>query len=129
MTFMQLEFFIAVMESDTFLDAADKLNISQSSLSKQIMNLEKELGVTLLDRSRRSASPTRAGRLFYEDALKLMVDFEQMKGHMAPFSDAVAGQIHLGTLPILSQYKITPILRGFCEAYPNYTSTRWRMSS
>lgn len=118
MTFLQLEIFIAVMENDTFFDAAEQLNISQSSLSKQIMSLEKELGVTLLDRSRRSAAPTRAGLLFYEDAVRLMDCYEQMLGHMKPYGDALAGCIRLGTLPILSQYKITPVLQKFCKAYP-----------
>lgn len=117
MTFMQLEFFIAIMESNTFLDAADKLNVSQSSLSKQIMSLEKELGVTLLDRSHRHASPTQAGRLFYEDARKLMTDYELMKNRLLPFSGAMAGHIRLGTLPILGQYKIAPILRRFAKEY------------
>ena len=86
MTFLQLEIFIAVMENDTFFDAAEQLNISQSSLSKQIMSLEKELGVTLLDRSRRSAVPTRAGQSFYEDALKLMDGYRQMLKRMKPYS-------------------------------------------
>ena len=50
MTFEQLNYFIAVVESDTFFDAAYKMNISQSSLSKHIMKLEKELDLKLFDR-------------------------------------------------------------------------------
>ena len=42
MTFEQLSYFIAIVENDTFFDAACEMNISQSSLSKQIMKLEKE---------------------------------------------------------------------------------------
>ena len=56
MTFDQIRYFIAVMESNTFFEAAEKLHITQSTLSKQIMKLEKELEVRLLDRSRRRAS-------------------------------------------------------------------------
>ena len=56
MTFDQIRYFIAVMESNTFFEAAEKLHITQSTLSKQIMKLEKELDVILLDRSRRRAS-------------------------------------------------------------------------
>ncbi|HJA43198.1 MAG TPA: LysR family transcriptional regulator, partial [Candidatus Dorea stercoravium] len=56
MTFDQIRYFIAVMESNTFFEAAEKLHITQSTLSKQIMKLEKELDVRLLDRSRRRAS-------------------------------------------------------------------------
>ena len=59
MTFDQIQYFIAIAECNTYFDAAEELNISQSALSKQIIKLEKELGVTLLDRSRRKAYPRR----------------------------------------------------------------------
>ena len=52
MTFDQIQYFIAIAECNTYFDAAEELNISQSALSKQIIKLEKELGVALLDRSR-----------------------------------------------------------------------------
>ena len=61
MTFEQLDYFIAAVQCDTFLDAAETLHISQSALSKQIMKLEKELDIQLWDRSRRSAVLTEAG--------------------------------------------------------------------
>ena len=64
MTFEQLQCFIASVEEKTFLDAAHSLYISQSSLSKQIMKLEQELGVMLWDRSRRKAGLTEAGTFF-----------------------------------------------------------------
>lgn len=59
MTFDQIQYFIAIAECNTYFDAAEELNISQSALSKQIIKLEKELGVALLDRSRRKASLPR----------------------------------------------------------------------
>lgn len=55
----------AAVEADTFFDAADRLNITQSTLSKQIFKLEAELNVKLFDRSRRNAVLTTAGRYFY----------------------------------------------------------------
>lgn len=72
MTFEQLQCFIASVEEKTFFDAAQSLYISQSSLSKQIMKLEQELGVMLWDRSRRKAGLTEAGNIFYQDALFLL---------------------------------------------------------
>ena len=47
MTFDQIQYFIAIAECNTYFDAAEELNISQSALSKQIIKLEKELGVAL----------------------------------------------------------------------------------
>ena len=47
MTFDQIQYFIAIAECNTYFDAAEELNISQSALSKQIIKLEKELGVAV----------------------------------------------------------------------------------
>ena len=56
MTFEQLQCFIASVEEHTFLDAAESLHISQSSLAKQIMKLEQELEVELWDRKKKESS-------------------------------------------------------------------------
>ena len=72
MTFEQLSYFIAIVENDTFFDAACEMNISQSSLSKQIMKLEKELDLTLFDRTTRSATLTQAGEFFYNESKQLI---------------------------------------------------------
>ena len=77
MTFEQLDYFIAAVQCDTFLDAAETLHISQSALSKQIMKLEKELDIQLWDRSRRSAVLTEAGHMFYEEALNLSKEYRR----------------------------------------------------
>lgn len=119
MTFEQLEYFIAVTEHDTFLDAAETLHITQSALSKQIMKLERELGITLLDRSHRSASLTEAGRIFYQDALKLTRQYHQVLAHLEQYKNAAQKEIHVGTLPILNQYHLTPLFKKFSEQHPD----------
>jgi DNA-binding transcriptional LysR family regulator len=58
----QLEYFVAVCESESFTKAAERLFITQPSLSQQVKRLEADLKVTLLDRTARSARPTPAGR-------------------------------------------------------------------
>lgn len=118
MTFDQIRYFIAVMESNTFFEAAEKLHITQSTLSKQIMKLEKELEVRLLDRSRRRASVTEAEKLFYQDCLRLSDGYENMLGHLAPYRHRGEQVLCLGTLPVLPQYHLTSKLREFSERYP-----------
>ena len=71
MTLEQIDYFICTVQSRTFFDAAETMHISQSSLSKQIMKLEKELDLTLWDRSKRTAVLTPAGELFYKEPLKI----------------------------------------------------------
>ncbi|MCD7996678.1 MAG: LysR family transcriptional regulator [Clostridiales bacterium] len=118
MTFDQLQYFVAVVESSTFFDAAESLHIAQSTLSKQIRNLELELDVQLFDRSRRHASLTEAGRALYPDAVKLLKGVQGMKQHLAPYQDSRKSIIHLGVLPILHQYRLNPILKQFTESHP-----------
>ena len=61
MEIRQLQFFLTVAQTGSFSEAAEDLFISQSSLSKQIISLETELGVSLFDRSRRKIALTPAG--------------------------------------------------------------------
>ena len=68
MTLEQIDYFICAAQSRTFFDAAEAMHISQSSLSKQIMKLEKELGTPLFHRSRPHWCLTEAGRIYIEGA-------------------------------------------------------------
>ena len=121
MTFDQIQYFIAIAECNTYFDAAEELNISQSALSKQIIKLEKELGVTLLDRSRRKASLTPAGETFYQDALALRRQYEIMTGHMKKYKIPIENknELRIGTLPILTQYGLTAHFRQFTKSHPD----------
>ncbi|RJW38757.1 LysR family transcriptional regulator [Clostridiales bacterium TF09-2AC] len=119
MTFEQLQCFIASVEEKTFFDAAQSLYISQSSLSKQIMKLEQELGVMLWDRSRRKAGLTEAGNLFYQDALILLKQYSQARNRLDRFREEPQLALSIGTLPILTQYQLTPAFRDFQAAHPD----------
>ena len=121
MTFDQIQYFIAIAECNTYFDAAEELNISQSALSKQIIKLEKELGVALLDRSRRKASLTPAGETFYQDALALRRQYEIMNRHMQKYQIFTGNknELRVGTLPILTQYGLTAHFRQFTESHPD----------
>lgn len=123
MTFEQLDYFIAVVQSDTFFDAAEALHITQSTLSKQIIKLEKELNITLLDRSHRLASLTKAGELFYEEALLLSRQYHQTLQRMRRFRDEESSSLRIGTLPILSQYHLTASLKEFADTHPSVRLT------
>lgn len=118
MTFDQIRYFKAVVENTTFLNAAESLNISQSALSKQIINLEKELEVKLLDRSRRSSSLTDAGRAFYRHALKIGQDYEALISDLSAYRKEETSVLKIGTLPFLPQYNLTTRLKVFQEQFP-----------
>lgn len=114
MTFEQLEFFIASVECENFLDAAERVNTSQSTLSKQIKKLELELGVTLYDRSKRSASLTEAGQVFFEEAKKLTKNYKETLEKMKRFKET-SSKLSIGTLPFLAQYDLTLNIQAFVK--------------
>ena len=118
MTLEQIDYFICAAQSRTFFDAAEAMHISQSSLSKQIMKLEKELELTLWDRSKRTAVLTPAGEFFYKEALKISRQYHRSMEAVSHFKDSESKVLHIGTLPFLSQYHLTSVIHSFCAAHP-----------
>lgn len=74
----QIKYFQAVVRRNSFSEAAEECFISQSAISQQIQALERELGVTLLDRKNRKFTLTPAGEHFYRKSLILTADFEKL---------------------------------------------------
>lgn len=113
MTFEQLSYFIATVENDTFFDAACEMNISQSSLSKQIMKLEKELDLTLFDRTTRSATLTQAGEFFYNEAKQLIEHYKLTLENIQNFKSLHENKLHIAVLPIQTQYNLNALFNSF----------------
>ncbi len=79
MELRQLRYFLAVVRERNFSRAAEVLHIAQPPLSRQIQQLEEELGVLLIDRSSRPLDLTEAGRFFYEQAGQILARTEHMR--------------------------------------------------
>ena len=119
MTFEQLSYFIAIVENDTFFDAACEMNISQSSLSKQIMKLEKELDLTLFDRTTRSATLTQAGEFFYNEAKQLIKHYNLTLENIENFKSLHENKLHIAVLPIQTQYNLNALFNSFRKENPD----------
>ena len=72
-----IQAFVKVAETGSFSEAARRLNLSKSMISRQVSALEAELGVRLLHRTTRSLSPTEAGRAYLERCQRILADLEE----------------------------------------------------
>ncbi len=115
----QLEYFLAAAGNGNFAVAADNCYVSQSTLSKQIKNLEEELGFPLFDRSGRSAHLTEAGMAFQEHANRLIRDYREMLTALAPFRDKSGFSIRIYSLPILAEYGLLDRFQVYRGMFPD----------
>jgi len=98
MELRHLRYFVAVAEELNFTRAAGKLRLAQPSLTRQIRNLEEELGVRLFDRARNQVSLTEEGRRFLVDARRLVtLSLESVKA-VQKFSRGESVQLNIGYL-------------------------------
>lgn len=116
MDIKQVEYFLKVVETGSFSAAADDLYISQSSLSKQIMALETELGFLLFDRTKRKIVITPAGKTFLPHARNLHTAYLSMLVDVAPHKTAPT--LSIIAIPVIAQYDITAQIARFNLAYP-----------
>ena len=91
----QLECFVAVVDGRGFGKAGDKLGMAKSMVSRRVSELEKRLGVQLLQRTTRRQSLTEAGAQFYQRAQQLLADLDEAEQFVADAQCRVSGKIKL----------------------------------
>lgn len=104
MEIITIRYFLSVAKHLNFSQAAEENNISQSSFSKAIMRLERDLGVKLIDRSRHPIALTPAGKCFYDRMLAIAPQFQDAMDELANFTKGET--IRLFICPKSYQYKI-----------------------
>ena len=80
-----MEYFLAITREGNISAAAEALHVSQPALSRQIKDLEEELGVTLFERDNRILGLTKAGESLLRDARELLENAEQLKDNLKEF--------------------------------------------
>lgn len=103
-----LRYFVAVAEEVNVSKAALKLHVSQPALSRQIRDLEEEIGFALLERAAKSVSLTEAGRVFFKEAQVLLHNAEEAVGKARAVANGGVGELHIGYAPSLTP-KILPV--------------------
>src|SRR6476659_11315903 len=96
-----LRYFVAVAEMENVSRAAtQKLHVSQPSLSRQIRDLEEEIGVQLLERRAKSVSLTEAGRAFLEKARAILKDTDDAVTMVRALAGKRETELHIGDWPL-----------------------------
>lgn len=117
MKIRQLEYFRAVAEEKSISAAARKLNIAQPPISRQIAQLESELGVELFRRGNKGMLLTEAGESLYQQSSQFIEGLEQMADSVRSIGTGVGGIVRLGIIYSVVPYAMRYIKR-FHERWP-----------
>jgi DNA-binding transcriptional LysR family regulator len=118
MELRHLRYFIAVAEKENVSRAALKLHVSQPALSRQVRDLEDELGFPLLQRSAKSVRLTEAGRVFLIEARAVVQRVADGVAAARAVATGGRGEIHVGYAPSLTARILPPALRAFQAELP-----------
>jgi DNA-binding transcriptional LysR family regulator len=113
-----LETFLAVCRQRNFSQAARILRKSQSCVSMQISQIEREVGLPFFDRAARPLTLTDAGVKFAEFAKIIIRTIDECSSYMKDMAAGSAGELKIGTLPSLVSLLVSPALANVVKAFP-----------
>jgi DNA-binding transcriptional LysR family regulator len=114
----RFEIFLAVADTGNFSRAAEKMLLTQSTISQHIAALESELGIRLFDRTGRGAELTDGGRLFSQHVRQILRDCGELRQAMARFQGMEDTQLTVGASNIPANYLIPEILSTLINRHP-----------
>lgn len=115
----QLAYFVALAEARHYRKAAERMGISQSSLSQQILGLETALGLALVERGQRGAVLTPQGRAVLAQARKVLDEAEVLCSLAREAQGGATGTIRLGSTPTIGPYIMPHVMRRIHQSYPS----------
>ena len=114
----RLRYFLVVGEVLSFHEAAARLRVAQPSLSRQVQDLEDEIGVDLIKRSRRGVKLTAEGKLFLEEVRKILKQTDESVEKVRALTRGQYGELHIGYAAGPTGEILTPALDAFQKAFP-----------
>ena len=121
MELRELRYFLAVAREKNITKAADALYISQPSLSKQMQNLEKEIGSPLFVRGSRSVALTETGMLLKKRAEELLELYEKTEAELAAPAETVCGEVRIGGGESYALQTVMQAAKAVQDNYPHVT--------
>lgn len=118
MTFVQLEYIVAVDTYRHFATAAGHCFVTQPTLSMQVQKLEEELGLKIFDRSKQPVIPTEAGRAIIEQARRILGEKQVISEIVQEKKGVLTGELRIGIIPTLAPYLLPLFVQNFSAKYP-----------
>ncbi len=118
MTFVQLEYIVAVDTYRHFAIAAGHCFVTQPTLSMQVQKLEEELGLKVFDRSKQPVIPTEAGAEIIGQARKILSEKGVINEIIQAKKGVLTGELRIGIIPTLAPYLLPLFIQHFTEKYP-----------
>ncbi|WP_078429754.1 LysR family transcriptional regulator [Alkalihalobacterium alkalinitrilicum] len=115
----QLSYLIEIARLGSFSLAAERLHISQPSISQAINNLEKELGVKLFKRSRAGAELTEVGEVIVKKAQEVLRKLDELKQEANIETSSYIGKLSIGAVPSICMTLLPEVLDVYKKKYPN----------
>ena len=129
MNLKRLEYFLAVAEEMNFGRAADRLNMAQPPLSRQIAQLEEELGARLFDRSRNQIRLTQAGETLLARTRALMATLEDVRLEVRRIGQGASGRLRIGFVGSATHSILPNIVKSYRAAFPDVSLSLWAMNN
>lgn len=119
MELRQLRYFVEVAEREHISEAAEHLNVAQSAVSRQISNLEEELGTPLFERVGRNVKLTPIGKTFLEHTITALKAIDFAVKQVEEYLDPAKGTIKIGFPTSLASYVLPTVISAFKKQYPD----------
>ena len=115
----QLRYFVEVAEREHISEAAEHLHVAQSAISRQIANLEEELGAPLFERIGRNVKLTPIGKTFLEHSITALKAIDFAAKQVEEYLDPAKGTIKVGFPTSLASYVLPTVITAFKREYPD----------
>lgn len=112
-----LRYFVEVVRQQSFTRAAEKLFVTQPTISKMLRHLEEELECTLIVREGRRLRLTDSGQALYQRGLNILEEFRQLEAELEDINALKSGHLRLGIPPMVGT-QIAPLIGSFRQQYP-----------
>jgi DNA-binding transcriptional LysR family regulator len=117
-TLLSMKVFRQVVESGSFVGAAERLSLSTAMTSKHLMHLEKHLGTRLLNRSSRSLSLTESGKLFFERCKGILEEMEEAESAVGSVSGVPRGTLRVSLPSWTAIRRMVELVATYRQRYP-----------